>query len=137
MPTSRTVHLRLIYLNPPLGEWDGRPTEFGLQDKQGALQPGQLSPDGPVVFECELQAKPVNNSTVNFLGPYAHGTVAERFLYLSLRFADSGEQGWIRRMKIPLSGIMWEQVENARLLTATLDGRRASRAALVRDWTAL
>jgi hypothetical protein len=139
-PEMLTVHLR-ICLNPPLEPRDGEPTVFGLQDKHGALQPGQTRSDGSLEFTFALHAKPAQNGATNFLGTYAHGTIDQRFVYLSLGFANDSTQGWIRRLKVPLSSIRWEHVERAHtnhlILEATFDGRRPGTVRLIGDsWIA-
>jgi hypothetical protein len=136
-PETLTVRLRIICLNPPLEPCDGQPTVFGLQDKHGALQAGQPRADGSLEFAFDLQAKLAKNGATNFLGAYAHGTVDQRFVYLSLGFASDSAQGWIRRLKVPLSSIHWEQVERAHtnhhILEATVDGGRAGTVRLIGD----
>jgi hypothetical protein len=133
MPASNslTFQLRLICANPPASEWDGQPVIFGLQDKKGALAEGEILPDDLVIFECKAKVKPGNPP--NFLSPYAHGTPKDRFLYLSCRRA--GDTAWIKRIKVPLSGITWEQIRSARckILEATIDGSRAARVNV--EWT--
>jgi len=134
-PQPLTIHFRVVCLYPPPSHSDGQPTVFGLQDKQGALQPGKSQADGSLVFDFDLQAKPGTNGAANFLGVYTHGSVAERFLYLSYGFANDGSQGWIRRLKIPLSSILWEQVESAHanqsMFEGTVDGMGAGRTRLI------
>ncbi len=117
-----TVQFRLTCVNPPPQQRDGQPTVFGLQDKQGKLHPGERQPDRSLVFDFDLQAKPGADGASNFLGPYAHGSVAERFLYLSYGYTNDSGQGWIRRLKIPLSSIRWEQVERAHANQSTFEG---------------
>jgi len=132
MPASKslTFQLRLICANPPAPECNGEPAVFGLQDKKGALIEGETLPDDLLIFECKAVIKPGNPP--NFLGPYAHGTPKDRFLYLSYRHADN--DAWIKRIKVPLSGITWEQISGARckVLEATVDGSRAARVEV--DW---
>ncbi len=104
---------------------------FGLQDKNGALVPGQSAPDGTLIFRCELTVK--DSDTPVFTGMFAHGTPQDRFLYLSCRHVDPS-QGWVRRIKIPLNGITPAQAEQAQnsALETTVDGRQAARVAV--DW---
>lgn len=125
------VRLRVICYDPPLSQQDGRPTTFGLQDKNGALRVGVLQGNGSRVFDCEVRAKPTGDGGVNFLGDFAHGTPAARFLYLSYGYADNTNEGWIKRIKVPLDGITWSQVERAisegQVLEASVDGQRAAK----------
>ena len=116
-PTSdetRMVCLRLICVTPPPSQHENRPTEFGLQDKKQVVHPGQAQADGSVHYEFEVQVKR-NEATdaPRFLGPYVHGTPAGPFLYLSWRHTEPEQAPWIRRLKVPLSAITWEQIEIA------------------------
>ena len=131
MSTSLTVHLRLICQNPPPAQRDGRPVIFGLQDKDRVLQPGRHTGDGSLVFECDVNAIPGADGTANIRGKFAHGPAAGRFLYLGLRYADAKDDDWIRRLKIPLSGITWEQANSGKTLEAKVDGHRAGSVALI------
>jgi hypothetical protein len=125
------VRLRVICYDPPLAQIDGRPTQFGLQDKSGALRVGVLQGNGARVFECEVRAKPTEDGGVNFLGDYTHGTPSDRFLYLSYGYVDNPGDGWIKRIKVPLSDIQWAQVERTinegQVLEASVDGQRAAK----------
>jgi hypothetical protein len=63
----------------------------------------------------------------NFSGALTHGTPADRFLYLSQRSPDGPEAAWIKRIKVPLKSITWEQVAAAARqptsrLACTVDG---------------
>ncbi len=103
------VTLEITCLRPPT-----QPGTFGLQDKHQQLQPPAQAADGSAVFRCQVLAKPAAASRPpNFSGPFTHGTPQERFLYLSLRSADGPVATWIRRIKVPLKSITWEQVEAA------------------------
>jgi len=50
----------------------------------------------------------------NFLGEFLHGTPKERFFYICVgEYAGQEKFEWSRRVKIQLSGITWQQVEQA------------------------
>ncbi len=101
---------------------------FGLQDKNGRLLPPTQQAGGSAVFRCQVRAKPAAASgPPNFSGACTHGSPQERFLYLSLRSVDDPEGAWIKRIKVPLKSITWEQVEAAAShkearLACTVDG---------------
>lgn len=118
------ISFRLICVNPPdVG------VRFGLQDKKGHLMAGTKQADGSLLYEFELTAKPGKDDRADFSGVYVQGTVGARFLYLSL-----GEKPtWIKRIKVPLSAIRWEQIEAAqgRALEASVDGRGAATVKLL------
>jgi hypothetical protein len=72
----------------------------------------------------------------NFSGVFTHGSPQERFLYLSLRSAEGPEDAWIRRIKVPLKSITWEQVEAAARhkearLACTVDGGSSGTVKLI------
>ena len=121
--TEAEVTLEITCLRAPT--LDGA---FGLQDKSGRLQPPAQEAGGSAVFRCQVRAKPAAASRPpHFSGAFTHGTPQERFLYLSLRSADSLEEAWTRRIKVPLKSITWQQVEAAARhadarLACTVDG---------------
>ena len=131
-----TVTIHLYCENPP-----GQSAEFGLQNKKQDIIVGEKLPDGRLRFSCELKVKPTDAGQPNFTGPFAHGTVQERFLYLSYRVMQNGEWKWNRRIKVHLKTITWEQVEAAQstpgaFLVAAVDGRgTASVPLLGNGWT--
>jgi hypothetical protein len=117
------IRLRIICISPPNPEAYG--ASFGLQDnsttKEWVIHRGESQPGGDVHFECEcgVRRNPVN-SKPNFLGPFVHGGIADRFLYLSWKPKDWRPGGpevsrcvWLRRMKIRLGSITWPQIKQA------------------------
>jgi hypothetical protein len=129
MSEKTDVTFRLMCVNPPdVG------VRFGLQDKKGNLLAGTQQADGSLLYEFELTAKPGKEGAADFSGGYVQGTPGTRFLYLSL-----GETpAWIKRIKVPLSGITWAQIEAAqgRVLEASVDGRGAATVKLLGEgWT--
>jgi hypothetical protein len=124
----QTVRLRVIVepMPPPkFGDWteiDGR-----LQKGQTTVPPVRRVGD-TAVMDAEVQAVP-NQRTgePNFLGDYAHGTPADRFLYVAWEGTRDGERERFRRAKIRLTGITWPLLDRlARTpggrLQATMDG---------------
>lgn len=129
---ERTVRLRVRLADAPPRACAGYVAiEGGLQRKTEVL-PGEVGPDGIPRFTCELRAR---RSTATgapvFLGPFAFGPPAARFLYVSWSAVrpddpDAG-RAMFRRAKVPLGGISWAQVEEAaagpgRVLEATVPG---------------
>jgi hypothetical protein len=132
---KQTIPLNVICHNPPSAPG----ATFGLQDKAQTLHAGQPQPDGAVDFTCTVSAEPTPGGTANFTGPFTHGTPADRFLYLSLGPAGDKPQ-WIRRIKIRLNDIPWSQIEKVlanedSVLEIVIDGRKASRAAVIEGWS--
>jgi uncharacterized protein DUF5990 len=67
-----------------------------------------------VVFTVPLRVK--KNATTgrpNFLGPYAHGTPEERFIYLSWGERLGNEWDMFRRAKIHLKHLDWKSIEQS------------------------
>jgi hypothetical protein len=133
------VRLRLIAEALPPEEHNGRPTEFGLQDKKQEVQAGREQPDGSGHFDCEVQARrnPITGEA-RFSGPYVQGTAADPFLYLSWGY-DDAPPAWIRRQKIRLGEITWKQIEEARrengLLQASVPPITVQSASVAVEWT--
>jgi hypothetical protein len=98
-------------VSPPSIAVEERPAEFGLQDNTQALQPGVARADASLCFSCEAIVKLHRQTGApDFGGAFIQGPAGGRFLYLSWR-APGG--AWIRRLKIPLAGVTWEQVAQA------------------------
>ncbi len=136
---ATSILVRVVCLNPPTAPVDGQPVEFGLQDKNNNLSEAIVRDDGALMFSCTLQARRGEGiNPPNFLGPFAQGTPTARFLYLSLRLERGAPSDWLRRIKVPLSGIRWAQVEAATapgsLLEATIDGRQAATVPILGGW---
>jgi hypothetical protein len=99
---------------------------FGLQDTQQNLTQAQIRPDGTLVFDFSLKVKPGKDPALPvFTGPFASGSPADRFVYLSWRAIERGD--YINRAKIPLAGIDWKLIhaslEQNRPITADVSGR--------------
>jgi len=133
---ERHVHIRIVCQKPP--DPEKHEAVFGLQDnsttKEWVIRPGKLQANGNVHFECEcLVRSHQKTGDPNFLGGFVHGTPSRRFLYLSWR-PKNGRLGqpesptavWSRRMKIHLSTITWEQIDQVAktggVLEATVAG---------------
>lgn len=130
-----TITLQITVQHPPLGSGD-----FGLQDKDERLHPPISANNNTAIFECAVRVKQNEKTgTPNFLGEFAHGTVDERFLYLTLRPTfGSG-----RRIKVPLKTITWAQVmeaverENSKLACAVDSARSGTVKLLGAGWAVI
>lgn len=137
---AREVQLRVVCGEPPACEREGVRTEFGLQDRQRALHPGQAQADGSLAYALSVTATQRPGADgVRFSGPFLHGTAADPFLYLSLRAAEGEATAWIRRLKIPLADLTWERLAAADTdgaFTIRVSGARSGRAAVLgQGWT--
>jgi hypothetical protein len=104
---------------------------LGIQKGREVLLDGRTldnaDPASGLVFEAEVRVEPGKDGEPNFLGPFAHGTPQERFLYLAWGLeregSHSGVDGFdlVRRLKLFLGpveragwsqqGITWELLE--------------------------
>jgi hypothetical protein len=124
--------MRVICVDPPT---TSDSIMFGLQDKHEQLQFGDPK-DNTLIFDFELTVTQEADGKPNFSGAFAHGTKQDRFLYLTLRRLQAG--GWqnIKRIKIPLKSIPWQQIEEVignpdQRLTASVSGQGAAMVALL------
>jgi hypothetical protein len=130
-----TARLVLVCDHAPPPEHEGRPTEFGLQDAHQVLHPGELLADGSLRFELDAAVRARKDTgTPDFAGRFVHGPRAGRFLYLGWR--QIGAPNWIRRYKIPLAGISWEQLAAGPLSARVSGAQRAATLSLLEGWSA-
>ena len=67
-----------------------------------------------IIFKPALRARRNADGTVNFLGPFAQGPKAERFIYLNWVTAQGNAlTGMIGRIKLHLNHIKWSAVMQA------------------------
>ena len=84
---------------------------FGLQDKDGKLQPPVKRAEGMHVFDFELAVGEGPDGRPNFTGPFACGPREQRFVYLSWPRLDGC--GYVNRIKMRLTDLDWPQIEEA------------------------
>ena len=104
------ISLKLIYDGSGPLNWGRKPGTFGMQDKEGRLQPGVPTDDGKTLFELTLQVKPGQSGEPVLLGCFAHGPPKGRFLYLA--WAE-GNGTLAQRLKLPLDGIGWDDIRES------------------------
>ncbi len=105
-----SIRLRLTYDGAGPVHWTGGPHLFGVQDKAEVLDPGMPGPRGTRVFDLVLQVKSLAADTAVLAGEVAHGSPADRFLYLAWRNAEGN---FAQRLKLPLSAISSNDVREA------------------------
>lgn len=128
MAEFKKLKVRLIYRTMPAIPPEEGTLDVGMQDKAQAVHAGQKQKDGSMFFECDLDAG-IDDSTerLTFRGPFVHGTPEARFLYLSWKRKDASSSPWYWRVKVPLSGITWEDVSSVKpseVLEADITNRR-------------
>ena len=106
------IQIRLVLVAPPPG------VDFGIQRGGGTeYEPMfvQQGNGGDVSFHFPLAVRDNRKDGLpNFLGPFAQGPPAGRFIYVDVG-TYAGQKGtqWSRRMKIPLQGITWPLIRKA------------------------
>lgn len=87
----------------------------GSGSKYEVVQP-QRSNGNDLHFDAliEIKGSRQTNEFPDFKGPFVQGPVAGRFIYIDIgSYAGGFGSSWSGRLKIPLSGITWDVVENA------------------------
>ena len=116
---------------PPSTCGSRRRVEAGLQRGTEVIQSRPLTGD-TLELTGELRLKAADAAARRgapvFLGPFTHGPPAGRFLYVTWTGEENGVRGMFRRLKLPLAGITWAQIDAALgepggILTATVAGR--------------
>lgn len=86
---------------------------IGIQRGDQVIEAVPVNEEG-VAFEPSFHVSPMPDGKANFLGPYAKGSPAQRFFYLSWVVMDKeGQVTTFGRTKIHLSHLSWTQVEQA------------------------
>ena len=118
---EREVTLRIVLEAPPPG------VDFGLQEGHGndyQTVQTQRSKTSDLVFTFTVRAKQNTSGEPTFLGPFTQGPAQGRFVYVDIgTYAGQKDTPWSRRLKIPLSGIAWEMVEQASDSSRVLETR--------------
>jgi hypothetical protein len=107
--TSR-IAFEVIYDGVGPVFWSGGADSFGLQDAAEVLHGGEPHPDGGVAFRFSLEVKTGRAGAPVFVGPFAHGPPANRFLYLGWRNSSGA---FAQRLILPLASIGWDLIRQA------------------------
>ena len=104
------VPIRLVLIDPPAG------VDFGIQRGRGAAYEAvfvQQRKRGDVSFDFSLVvADGQAHGRPNFMGVFAQGPPARRFVYTDVgTYAGQKDTSWARRMIVPLEGITWELIQ--------------------------
>lgn len=109
--TNRLVKVEIDCIDLPSADWGGHGQIWlGIQEGKSVVQAVRL-PSDDIRFLAELRVE-VSAATgkPNFLGPFAHGTPQERFLYLCWGQPFGGGWAGFRRAKLPLGSLSWEDL---------------------------
>jgi hypothetical protein len=109
---EKELTLHIIITKPPLN------VEFGLQKGSGSnyetVQKQKAKPQGDLFFKCPIKIKGerLKDHLPKFTGPFVHGSSSDRFIYIDIgTYAGQTDSIWSRRLKIPLTGITWNIIE--------------------------
>jgi hypothetical protein len=106
---------RITVIAPPPG------VTFCLQRGKGVLVPPTHAAKEYLSFDFTLRVGTGKDGRPNFLGPFAQGPPASRFVYVnSGTLAGQADSCWTRRAKVPLTGIGWRLIERALAGTDTI-----------------
>src|SRR4051812_36803659 len=105
------LNLQIILLRPPPD------VLFGLQKGSGTIyetvqKQHSTSSDLSFQFSITIKGDRKKDALPKFSGPFVHGPTGGKFIYLDIGQA-AGQHGtqWSRRLKIPLTGITWEVMD--------------------------
>jgi len=117
---DQELKLTIILESPPPG------IDFGLQKGSGAkyeVVQIQRSQKGDLRFEFEVRVGEGKEGEPNFLGPFVQGPTGGRFVYIGIgTFAGQKDTLWSRRLKVPLSGISWNDIKKAKSFETHVQG---------------
>ena len=109
--TRRTAHLHLICVRPPERPTTDEPAICGLQDRQQQVFPGQQQADGSLLYKADIEIyRDEKKQATRLRGSFVQGPSSAPFLYLSWKRLGFESASWIRRLKIPLPALDWEQI---------------------------
>jgi hypothetical protein len=107
-----TIEITCTHL--PGTQWEGRgPLYLGIQ-RGDEIREAAPADSKRAVFLPVLRVRKHTDGSANFLGPFAHGPRAGRFIYLNWVIQRDGVLvQMIGRVKLLLSHIDWPRVEKA------------------------
>ena len=103
---EQELPLRITVVHPPNG------VTFRLQRGKDGLAPATQTSEERLSFDFKVRLGKRPDGMPNFLGAFAQGPPAGRFVYVNSG-TSAGQIGscWTRRAKVPLTGITWELIE--------------------------
>ena len=116
---QRELMLRIVLEGPPAG------VDFGLQNGQGSAYQTiqrQRSKGEDLQFQFGIRIEGNGAGDAPKLGgSVVQGPAGARFVYLDIgTYAGQKESCWSRRLKVPLSGITWDMIDQSAVDSRTL-----------------
>ncbi len=104
------IDLHIVLQTPPAG------VDYGLQKGSGSKYETvqkQRSQGQDLYFDLsiELKGDRLKDGLPDFRNHFVQGVVAGRFLYIDIGAAAGQYIEWSRRLKIPLTGISWQTID--------------------------
>jgi hypothetical protein len=106
---SQSVRIRILVVSPPSG------VRFAVQKGKSELLEPSAEQHKAIQFDFSLRlGSPLPDGSANFLGEFAQGSPADRFIYVNSGTL-AGQEGscWTRRAKLKLASIPQKIVEDA------------------------
>ena len=108
---DQTATLQIILLKPTPG------VVYGLQRGSGnnyeTIQKQQSISDD-LIFRLPIKIKgdPKKDEFPKFSGEFVQGPTGNKFVYIDIgAYAGQQDSAWSRRLKIPLTGINWQNID--------------------------
>lgn len=106
---AQIITLKIVLEAPTAG------VLFGLQEGKGhdykTVQTQQSNGEN-LIFNCSCSVKIAEGKPVSFVGAFAQGKPGENFIYIDIgQLAGQRNTHWNRRLKIPLTGISPEMLQ--------------------------
>lgn len=107
---KKSLNLRINLINPLTG------VDFGLQKGSGnnfIIVQKQRATTNDLIFEFSILIKDdaEKKQSPKLSGDFVQGS-SDKFVYIGIgTYAGQFDSIWSRRLKVPLTGITWEQVE--------------------------
>jgi hypothetical protein len=123
MPSTSepTLHVRVVctelpgirFVDPSSSDMPVKePVHLGVQKGNDVID--TVPADAKrAVFDVGFRVARQPNGKPNFLGPFAHGTPADRFFYLSWGVGKGDTLKMFRRLKIRLGHLTWDQIDRS------------------------
>ncbi|MEJ8816447.1 DUF5990 family protein [Lacibacter sp. H407] len=106
-----TINLQIILVQPPPN------VLFGLQKGSGnnyetVQKQTSASQDLFFTFPITIKGDKGKDAFPKFSGPFVQGPAAGKFVYIDIgTYAGQFDTMWSRRLKVPLTGITWELID--------------------------
>ncbi|QNA43710.1 DUF5990 family protein [Lacibacter sediminis] len=105
------INLQIVLTQPPPN------VLFGLQKGSGNIyetvqKQKSASQDLLFTFSIKIKGDKGEDVSPKFSGPFVQGPAGGKFVYIDIgTYAGQTDTHWSRRLKVPLTGITWELID--------------------------